>query len=252
MVKKAGIITLYYKNDNYGGIAQGYALQQYINTLGIDAELISYQRTPAKILSKGEELKKLGVKGFVSLKADCFFKKTKSKIVNRIARKKYGSSLKDKLQQRKDAFEVSREEVPHSPVYTEDNIVNCSDRYDYFISGSDQIWKPGVLQPPYIFTFLPENKVRFSYASSITTLNNNKEYDEKMKNALEKYKWISVREESGQKYLEELLNRNVDLVVDPTFLLSKEQWEEYITERQIKEKYAEYNYYVILDTDFSD
>lgn len=237
-MKKAGIITLYYKNDNYGGIAQGYALQQYINTLGIDSELISYQRTPAKILSKGEELKKLGVKGFVSLKADCFFKKTKVKLKNKNARKKYGLSLKDKLQQRKDAFEVSREEVPHSPVYTEDNIINCSDRYDYFISGSDQIWKPGVLQPPYIFTFLPENKVRFSYASSITTLNNDKEYDEKMKNALEKYKWISVREESGQKYLEKLLNRNVDLVVDPTFLLSKEQWEEYITERQIKEKYV--------------
>lgn len=127
-MKKAGIITLYYKNDNYGGIAQEYALQQYIKSLGIESELISYQRTPAKILSKGEELKKLGVKGFVSLKADCFFKKTTAKLKNKNARKKYGSSLKDKLQQRKDAFEVSREEVPHSPVYTEDNIINCSDR----------------------------------------------------------------------------------------------------------------------------
>lgn len=237
-MKKAGIITLYYKNDNYGGIAQGYALQQYIKTLGIESEMISYQRTPLKGLSKSEEIKKLGVKGFISLKTDCFFKKTKAKVVNKSAVKKYGATLRDKIQQRKDAFEVSREEISHSPVYTEDTIADCSDRYDYFISGSDQIWKPGVLQNPYIFTFLPEDKVRFSYASSITTLNTNEEYDSKMKNALEKYKWISVREESGQKYLEQLLNRNVDLVVDPTFLLSQSQWEEYITERQIKEKYV--------------
>ena len=176
-MKKAGIITLYYKNDNYGGIAQGYALQQYIQSLGIDTELISYQRTPKRVVSKVEEIKELGIKEFISIKTDCFFKKTKAKIANKFAIKKYGAALKDKIQLRKDAFEVSREEIPHSPVYTEDNIVNCSDRYDYFISGSDQIWKPGVLQPPYIFTFLPENKVRFSYASSITTLNNDKEYD---------------------------------------------------------------------------
>ena len=28
--EKVGIITLYYNNDNYGGIAQAYALNEYM------------------------------------------------------------------------------------------------------------------------------------------------------------------------------------------------------------------------------
>ena len=53
--EKVGIITLYYNNDNYGGIAQAYALNEYISKLGMDSELISYRRSPARPIGTKEK-----------------------------------------------------------------------------------------------------------------------------------------------------------------------------------------------------
>lgn len=55
-MKKIGIITLYYNNDNYGGIAQSYALNRYIEKLGFDSELISYKRSPVHIPNLRERM----------------------------------------------------------------------------------------------------------------------------------------------------------------------------------------------------
>ena len=60
--EKVGIITLYYNNDNYGGIAQAYALNEYISKLGMDSELISYRRSPVRpIGTKRENSKRRNV-----------------------------------------------------------------------------------------------------------------------------------------------------------------------------------------------
>ena len=51
-MKRIGIITMYYNSENYGGIAQGFALQKYIENLGYDSEIISYQHKKRKIIEK--------------------------------------------------------------------------------------------------------------------------------------------------------------------------------------------------------
>ena len=50
-MKKIGIITLFYKNYNYGGLLQAYALPQIIRKLGFEAEQIQMDITlkPVKI-----------------------------------------------------------------------------------------------------------------------------------------------------------------------------------------------------------
>ena len=58
--EKVGIITLYYNNDNYGGIAQAYALNEYISKLGMDSELISYRRSPVRPIGTKEKIQKDG------------------------------------------------------------------------------------------------------------------------------------------------------------------------------------------------
>ena len=45
---KIVILTLYYKNYNYGGILQAYALQRVLNLLGYDASQISYRLETGK------------------------------------------------------------------------------------------------------------------------------------------------------------------------------------------------------------
>lgn len=236
-MKKIGIITLYYNNDNYGGIAQAYALNKYIENLGYDSEVISYKRTPVHIPGVRERIKKEGLFSVICSKMEMLPEKLILKISTKYVVKKYGSDLEKKISQRKDAFKRSRELVRHSKVYTEDTIQNCIGAYDCYVSGSDQIWKPGVLQSPYVFEFLPDEYKRISYASSITVTDYPSQYGDYMKKNLAHYMWISVRENSAKTYLENLLHRSVDVVVDPTMLLDKNEWEKITGERVIKEHY---------------
>lgn len=236
-MKRVGIITLYYNNDNYGGIAQAYALNKYIENLGYDSEVISYKRTPVLIPSVRERIKKEGLPSVICSKMEMLPEKLILKISTKYAVKRYGPDLEKKIRQRKDAFKRSRELAKHSKVYTEDTIQNCIGAYDCYVSGSDQIWKPGVLQAPYVFEFLPDKYKRISYASSITVTDYPLKYGDYMKKNLANYRWISVRETSAQTYLENLLHRPVDVVVDPTMLLDKNEWGNITSDRIIKEHY---------------
>ena len=167
-MKKIGIITLYYNNDNYGGIAQAYALNKYIQKLGMESELISYKRSPVKTLSIKERIKNEGFFSFFRTKFEMLPSKLKLKVATKYAVFRYQRFLQEQILLRKKAFARSREIIPHSKVLTENTIKECIGKYDIYISGSDQIWKPGVLQPPYVFEFLPREYKRISYASSIT------------------------------------------------------------------------------------
>lgn len=233
-MKKVGIITLYYKNDNYGGIAQSYALNFYIQSLGYDAELITYDRTNN---NKNENklnhsFRKIWVEKDLVIKK--LYRKIEKKLVNRL----FYKELSESMNSRKKAFEKSRRLIKHSQIYTKNTIKDCVGKYDIYVSGSDQIWKPSVIHPAYVFEFLPENYSRISYASSIAVTNYPQWYGFYMRKVLKNYKWISVREDASKEYLEKLGDLEVDVVVDPTMLLTKKDWEIITSAPQIKEKYV--------------
>ncbi|MCD7741498.1 MAG: polysaccharide pyruvyl transferase family protein [Ruminococcus sp.] len=235
---KAGIITLYYNNDNYGGIAQAYALQHYLESIGVDAELISYQKNraiPKKDLSGGKEK---GLTAFITSYTDGFFKRLKRKVLRKISPYLCNADVPKNIEIRKKAFERSRNVIKHSCVYNSENIVDCVDSYDVFISGSDQIWKPDVVDDAYVFNFLPQDKKVISYASSIATSIFSEDYDTFMKNSLQKYSWISVREFTAQEYLCGLLGREVDVVVDPTLLLDRSEWNNLASDSIVEQPYV--------------
>ena len=120
--EKVGIITLYYNNDNYGGIAQAYALNEYISKLGMDSELISYRRSPVRPIGTKEKIQKDGMCHVLLEKLECLPQKIYYRNENRKAQKRYGEKLADKLIMRKKAFANSREKIRHSEVVTEDTI----------------------------------------------------------------------------------------------------------------------------------
>ena len=49
---KIGIISLYYKNHNYGGLLQCYALTNYLKQLGFEAEQVTYDRFVSRPIGK--------------------------------------------------------------------------------------------------------------------------------------------------------------------------------------------------------
>ena len=104
-------------------------------------------------------------------------------------------------------------------------------RFDIYVSGSDQIWNPkcvsacNKIDGTYFFDFVV-NKPKASYASSIGSYQYSKDEERIVTKLLSDYKAISVREKNTSIYLSGLLGRDVQCLLDPTLLLSLEQYQE--------------------------
>lgn len=114
---------------------------------------------------------------------------------------------------------------------------------DLFITGSDQIWNPycGGFNPMMFLEFAGDKK-RIAYSSSIARPCFPKDVEQRAKEDLSKFQHIAVREQSSVNMLNKLLGRDdVQLVVDPTYLLSLEEWEKFgnraTIEFELPEKY---------------
>lgn len=100
---------------------------------------------------------------------------------------------------------------------------------DLFITGSDQIWNPycGGFNPM-MFVEFGEDKKRIAYSSSISQPMLPKSLEQRVKRDLLKFQHIGVREQRSVDLLNELMERtDVRLVVDPTYLLSAEEWTDF-------------------------
>lgn len=229
-MNKIGIITLYYKNDNYGGVAQAYALNKYLSNLGLNSELITYkkEKNNLKLTTKNKS-------------ARIILKRARKKIINMILKEPIEKICNKKyeieLQKRKEKLENFRNNIKHSELYDIRNIRQIEGKYDYYVTGSDQTWNPGCVDDAFVFNFLNENDKIISYASSVAVEEFSENYKNFMTNALKKYNYISVREEKSKEKLQEITAKNIEWVVDPTMLIDKKEWNQLSNKRVIKEKY---------------
>lgn len=239
--KRIGITTLYHNSENYGGLAQAYGLYKYLDNLGYDVKIIDY--VPYK---KAKSLKERIAKrinfnnGFLSfLKGIGWTIRWlwNGIVIKKINRKKY-KAYSSNILLRKNALSKFRDAISHTKLVDKESVFQINNDFDVFISGSDQIWKPSVVQDAYVLKFA-EGKTKFSYSSSITTTNisDDEVYSAYMKQALSDFKAVSVREEASREELQEIIGRPVEWVVDPTILLPRENWEELCSEPVVKEKY---------------
>ena len=90
------------------------------------------------------------------------------------------------------------------------------------ISGSDQLWNPYHTDS---FLLLKDfDSKKYSYASSLGVTKIPLEKKSLYKEALASFTAISVREDSAVQPLEEVYSGEIKKVLDPTFLLTKQQW----------------------------
>lgn len=96
---------------------------------------------------------------------------------------------------------------------------------DYCVAGSDQIWNPNWAGQDHLFlTFAPPEK-RIAFAASFGVEELEPDVAERYARLLKDFKYISVRERSGAKLVKQLTGKDVDVVLDPTLLLSRNDWE---------------------------
>lgn len=215
---KRGILT-FHNVYNYGAILQAYALQRKLKEItGEPVEIIDYTN---------EVLKSKNPKNILQVK------NIKDKIKYLIMR----SDNKKIRKKFKDFFERNMEFS--KKVYSKQNINETNSEFDSFIVGSDQVWndKLNGNDSTFFLDFVKDEKKKNSYAASFGVNHITEEYRNKYAMLLNRFNNISVREENGLSLVREMVNKDADLVLDPTFLLTKEEWEELADNSNFKEKY---------------
>ena len=213
---KVGIFT-FHSAHNYGAVLQAYALQTYLKSTGLEVHVIDY--CPETIKSF---YKPFGISDFRS------FKTMLSRLLLFPASWKRYRNF--------DRF-------IHEKLSLDKLDLDCeSCAYETFIYGSDQIWSPKILRgfdAVYFAGFeAAKGKRNISYAASMgkNTLDSmGKNY---CKKALERFNAISVREDSLKRTLSPLTKKNIEVVLDPTFMLTPSQWDQIAVNPPIKSPYV--------------
>lgn len=101
--------------------------------------------------------------------------------------------------------------------------------FDVYLCGSDQVWNPEhtKFDTVYFLSFVVNKaaKTLMSYASSIGKDILSETEEAFLREHLKCFDYISVREDSAKKLLEEKFGiQNVEQNIDPTFLLTEDEW----------------------------
>ena len=131
-----------------------------------------------------------------------------------------------------NAWEAARNAVIKSfvdryiPMRYDVDFTRVADEYDYFVTGSDQVWNPYFADLEKLFIkFAPGGK-RVSYAASISSPEIPQDKLQMFIDGVNGMKEISVREQAGAELIEQLTGRKVEVVADPTMLVAAEKWRE--------------------------
>lgn len=213
-----GIITLFHKNYNYGAALQAYSLQQAIQKLGHTSNIIDYERciTPIDPIDnsfKSRLKKKAGSIRCIGDIIDMLFRY--------IPENKYKPDI-NRRQEKFQKFYKSRMKI--SSYYNIGTIYLANNEFDAFISGSDQVWRPGSFDKNYYLDFADKQKKRISYAASLGVSELSDTAKKIMIPLIRKFHSVSVRENEAAALLKKELNSDVKTVVDPTLLWDKPFW----------------------------
>lgn len=236
---KIGILTQPL-HANYGGLLQNYALQQTLVRAGHEVETIDWG-------------------GGSGLRAMLYRMKVRvlhAFLPNRFPPLKYKPNDKElaTIQRNTNHFintYINHTEAMHS--YEEFVKQASKGKYDAYVVGSDQCWRPcyNAFLPSMFLDFVQDKHVkRIAYAASFGT--DNWEFTLQQTNVCaplaKKFDLVTVREDSGVKLCKENLGVDAVHVLDPTMLLTKDDYIQLIEkEKEPKSNGTLFNY--ILDPD---
>ncbi|MCP3941557.1 MAG: polysaccharide pyruvyl transferase family protein [Desulfobacteraceae bacterium] len=213
---KIGILT-FHKVDNYGAVLQAYALKKAIEKIDrrLKIEIIDY--SPKFVDTSvptfpGIDLLKPVISIFNFLR-----------YLWRLFIYFRFSSIK-----KRKAFQAFRSNMMSiSPQFY--NLKNDIINYDIIITGSDQVWNTDITKgdSTYYLNCCPKAK-KVSYAASFGHQNLVTIEKEYVKKYVSRIDCVSVRETSAVEEIKKILGKEVMHVLDPTLLITKDEWKKNI------------------------
>ena len=129
-----------------------------------------------------------------------------------------------------NAWEAARNAVIKSfvdryiPMRYDVDFTRVADEYDYFVTGSDQVWNPYFADLEKLFIKFAPGEKRIAYAASISCPEIPQDKLQAFIDGVNGMKEISVREQAGADLIQQLTGRRVQVVADPTMLVTAEDW----------------------------
>lgn len=212
---KIGILTQPL-HANYGGLLQNYALQQTLIRAGHEAETIDWW-VPNSLYASLYRIK------------ECILA---SLYPRKHIRPKYQPTEKENAIIRKNTNHFIHAHIHHTnPMMSMSAFEQQAKigNYDSFVVGSDQCWRPrfNPFLPAMFLSFTVDKTVkRIAYAASFGT--DRWEYSSDLTSQCaflaQKFDLVSVREDSGVRLCKEHLRVDAIHVLDPTMLLTKDDY----------------------------
>jgi len=204
MTQRIGVLT-FHRANNLGAVLQAYALSTYLNENICPTEIIDFYPNNS-----------LPVKNTV-------FRK-----LVRIVKETLGGQLQKERYCRFDKFNdfINLYHLSPQSYYGDKEIQLNPPQYDLLISGSDQILNTTLTGNSKAFYLeFAKNTPKISYASSFGRSQISDCEVDYIRHYLKDFQALSAREESGKKIIEHELRKPVELVLDPVFLLTGDEWE---------------------------
>lgn len=185
-----------------------YALYRTIAEMGHDVELIHYQNSwMKKALHTAQMQNSSGI----------------SRRIKRCAKRLIHHRLFRVFRR----FERKMVCFPGRLVTDRRKLPEIAKRYDAVVCGSDQVWNPDITgyDLSYFFDFCGSDTKRISYAPSFGVEKLPEQFAQAAAEELRRFAAVSVREEEGFALVGEMIGSTATLVLDPTFLRDRAQWE---------------------------
>lgn len=214
--KKKALLITWYRDVNYGTELQAYSLFKILEDSSIckidgekvnfDVSLLNYKvQFPNNTIKQNNIIKKIKNK----------YKNGKLKLVKRF----YANNMRKKEDIVNNFIKRNFKLFPSKEIKKED-LEKINTDFDVYVSGSDQIWNPKLLDTTYLLNWVKQKR-KIAYASCIST-------SKIPEDSIDKYKCISTFEKvmirdnnESKKQLEKIINKPVYTVVDPVILLGK-------------------------------
>lgn len=217
---KIGILTFHCAN-NFGAVLQCYALSTFLQKEKYNVSIIDYR--PQYLLKTT----------FLFPTFDDFFHKPIRSIKTTL---KTIINLRNRIESNQSFSSFRKKNLP---LY---ELKNSKDLniFNTIIIGSDQIWNSEITNGfDYYFWGdfkVPQIKI-IAYAASSGKYQFNKNELSFIKKKLIQFDSISVREEGLKKRLKDIYDKNIEIVLDPTLLLRKEDYHKFFTKPIINKPY---------------
>lgn len=221
-MKKIGIIT-FHNAHNYGAALQVYALQKKLENK-YNVKIIDYRNETLEEIYQPIRIRKNNI--ITIMKS----------IISTILY--YPKNLK-----RHKTFEkfISENMNLTLKYATEKELQDIPPTMNVYITGSDQVWNydiSGKKINAYTLNFGNKNVRKISYAASIGGDSLDSFHKEEYITNIKKLDFISVREKKAKEYLEQYIKKPIEITLDPTLLITKQEWEkDFKLETREKEKY---------------